>query len=583
MSPSHRLLSWIYLGRLTIAAGIFAGALLVWPELDPAATRLASLVLVVPIAVTLASAWRTHLRLVEPGRNFLYAQVIFDTLLVTAVVHLTGGSQSDFATLYILVIAAAGLLLPLQGGVLIGALASLLYFADIFWGHPGSPPRTVFLQIVVFALVALATGVLGDRLRQAGAALGKVESELRRLRLETDEILGALDTGILTIDAAGRLVYLNAAAEMLLGLPASSWLDKPILEVLESRAPGLGRSVSGSFESREPVQWYETRTAGPAPGGKVLGVKTTVLDRPGTGGWVTVVVQDITDGKRVEELHRRAARLQAVAELAASLAHEIRNPLASIRSAVEQLTGAELAAADAAILQRLVVGESDRLSRLLSDFIDFSRIRLQRWGQVDLDLVIRGVVELVEHHPDGDPAVRVEYDPAGAPIHVEGDADLLHRVIFNLILNAVQHAGPAGRVRVEVGPVEPARLPAGIMVAEPVRIVVSDSGPGIPDDDLQRIFDPFFTTRPGGTGLGLALVYRAVEAHRGAVLLDPAPDAGARFVVYLPARAAARAENSTSGPASAATDVPFRPEVAGRYATEFDVSPTYGEPPIQIP
>jgi len=573
MPPSRRLLSWLYLGRLIIAAGIFSGALLVWPELDPAATRLASLVLVVPILVTLASAWRTHLRLVEPGRNFLYAQIIFDTLLVTAAVHLTGGSQSDFATLYILVIAAAGLLLPLQGGVLIGALASLLYFADIFWGHPGSPPRTVFLQIVVFALVALATGVLGDRLRQAGAALGEVESELRQLKLETDEILGALDAGILTIDAGGRLVYLNAAAEALLGLPASVWIERPILGELDSRAPGLGRAVRESFDSREPVQWYETRTTGPAPGGRVLGVKTAVLDRPETGGWVTVVIQDITDGKRAEELHHQAARLQAVAELAASLAHEIRNPLASIRSAVEQLTSAELAAADAAVLRRLVIGESDRLSRLLSEFIDFSRIRLQRWGQVDLDQVVQEAAELVKHHPDGDPAVRIEYEPSRAPVQVEGDADLLHRVIFNLILNAVQHAGRDGTVRIELGPVAASELPAGVEVAEPVRLLVADTGPGVPTDDQPRIFDPFFTTRPGGTGLGLALVYRAVEAHRGAVLLDPVPGEGARFVVYLPAHAAPQDDLPSLGPAANAPEAPLRVGTAGPNAAEFDVSP----------
>lgn len=577
MPQSFRLLRWLYLGRLTIAAGIFGGALLVWSELDPAATRLASLVLVVPIVVTLASAWRTHLRLIEPGKNFLYAQVVFDTLLVTAAVHLTGGSQSDFATLYILVIAAAGMLLPLPGGVLIGALASLLYFSVIFWGHPGTPPDTVFLQIVVFALVALATGVLGDRLRQAGAALGEVESELRQLRLETDEILGALDTGIMTVDAAGHLVYLNPAAATLLGLPASSWLDLPVLEELEVRAAGLGRLVQRTLESREPVQWYETRLTAPSAGGVVLGVRTTVLERPGEGGWVTVVVQDITDGKRVEELHHRAARLQAVAELAASLAHEIRNPLASIRSAVEQLTGAELAAADAAILQRLVVGESDRLSRLLSEFIDFSRVRLRRWGPIDLDRVVRDAVELVAHHPEGDSAVGVEYEPPGAPLPIEGDSDLLHRAIFNLILNAVQHAGNGGRVRVELGPISEAELPAGIEVVEPIRLLIADTGPGIPASDLSRVFDPFFTTRRGGTGLGLALVYRAVEAHQGAILLDPVPGLGARFVVYLPAHALAHDVGAGIGPAYAPSLGPARPGLEGTTRTDSDTPLAPGE------
>lgn len=544
-----RLLRWLYLGRLTLAAGIFGGALLVWSRMDPAATRLASLVLIVPIVVTLASAWHTHLRRMEPGRNFLYAQVIFDTLLVTAVVHLTGGSQSDFATLYILVIAAGGLLLPIAGGVLIGGLASILYFADIVWGQAVSPPWTVFTQIVVFALVALATGLLGDRLRQAGAALGEVESELRQLRLETDEILGALGTGVLTVDDGGRLAYLNAAGASLLGLSSAGWLGRPVLEELERRAPGVGALVSRTLEARDPVHWYETRSMEPSSArGRTLGVRTTVLDRPGANAWATVVVQDITDGKRVEELHRRAARLQAVAELAASLAHEIRNPLASIRSAVEQLTGAELSEAEVSLLQRLVLNETDRLSRLLGEFIEFSRVRLRRWGRVDLGVVAGEAVELAERHPDGDFGVDIVYRPPAMPLIIDGDADLLHRTIFNLVLNAVQHAGSGGRVRVELEAVMESSLPPGILVDSPVRLVVTDTGPGIPVEDQARIFDPFYTTRPGGTGLGLALVYRAVEAHRGAILVERSAGAGARFVVYLPAHAAASDLAIAAGP-----------------------------------
>lgn len=542
-----RLLRWLYLGRLTIAAGIFGGAMLVWSRLDPADTLLAALVLVVPILVTLASAWHTHLRRVVPGHNFLYAQVIFDTLLVTAVVHMTGGSQSDFATLYILVIAAGGLLLPLPGGVLIGALASIVYFADIALLQSVSPPWTVFTQIAVFALVALATGVLGDRLRQAGAALGEVESELRQLRLETDEILGALDTGVLTLDAQGRLAYLNSAAATLLGLPAALWLERPVLDELERRSAGLGALVRRTLEAREPVHWYEVGVPREGSRDRILGLRTTVLDRPGGAPWATVVVQDITAGKRLEELNRRAARLQAVAELAASLAHEIRNPLASIRSAVEQLagagsagggpTGAGLAEEDALLLRRLVVNESDRLSRLLAEFIEFSRVRLQRWGPVDLGEVLGEAVALVARHPEGDPRVSIEYRPPAAPLLIDGDADLLHRALFNLVLNAVQHAGAEGAVRLEATAVPEAVLPAGVRVAAPVRVTISDSGPGVAAEDQARVFDPFYTTRRGGAGLGLALVNRAVDAHRGAVLLDRAPGAGARFTVYLPAHA----------------------------------------------
>ena len=537
MVQPFRLLRWLYLGRLTLAAGVFGGALLVWPEMEPRATRLVTLVFLLPLVVTGASAWHTHLRGRVPGSNFLYAQVIFDALLVTAVVHLTGGGESEFAPLYILVIAAGALLLPLPGGVLIGALASLLYFVDIVWAHASIPPGTVFIQIGLFALMALATGYLGDRLRQAGAALGEIESELRQLKLSTSDILGAIDTGVATIDGAGRLAYINPAGEGLLGLKESEWQGRPVLEELSRRAPGLAALIRRTATLRRPVRWYETRVPGVegGEGDRTVGVRTTVLEPEGEEApWVTVVVQDITDGKRVEELNRRAARLQAVAELAASLAHEIKNPLASIRSAVEQLGSGRIAAGDEAVLQRLVLTESDRLSRLLSDFIEFSWVKLQVPARVDLGKVAAEAIDLVQRHPDGGEGVRIEYDPPREPVVVEGDEDLLHRAVFNLVLNAVQHSGRGGVVRVEVGRASEAEIPAGVPFASPARIAVSDTGPGVPAEHAQRIFDPFFTTRQGGTGLGLALVHRAVEAHRGAIFLENAPGRGARFTVYLP-------------------------------------------------
>ena len=542
MHPIH-LLRWLYLGRLTLAAGIFAGVLLVWRAAGPETTLLATLVLILSGAVTLVSAWYTHVLRREPGSNFLYAQVVFDTLLVTSVVHMTGGGDSEFAPLYILVIAAGALLLPLPGGVLIGGLASILYFADIVWGHALDPQGTVFVQIALFAIMALATGYLGDRLRRAGAALGAVESELRQLRLETDDILETIDTGVVTVDDSGNLQYMNRAACTLLALPASEWKGRPVVEELDRRAPGLGALIRRTVEMRTPVRWYETRSAGwgEGPDGaaeeRVVGVRTTVLERGAESApWVTAVIQDVTDGKRAEELKRRAARLQAVAELAASLAHEIKNPLASIRSAVEQLTGRPVGEEDQAVLRRLALTESDRLSRLLSEFIEFSWARVRKRMPVELVSLTTQAIGVVGQHPDGGDGVRIEFRRPSEPVRIEGDEDLLHRAIFNLVLNAAQHAGPDGRVRIEVGRVRAADVPVGVPPTLRVRFTVSDTGPGITEDDVMRIFDPFYTTRANGTGLGLAVVHRAVEAHDGVILVDGGggPGHGARFTVYLP-------------------------------------------------
>jgi len=225
-----------------------------------------------------------------------------------------------------------------------------------------------------------------------------------------------------------------------------------------------------------------------------------------------------------------------VAELAASLAHEIKNPLASIRSAVEQLGGEGLDREDQAELQRLVISESDRLARLLSDFIEFSRVEVRGYHPLDLGAVAAEAIGLVEQHPDASGCARIEFRRPEEPLIVEGDADLLHRTIFNLVLNAVQHSGPNGLVRVEIGRIEEPELPPGVQVKAPVRIAVQDNGPGIRPEDVPRIFDPFFSTRRGGTGLGLALVHRAVQAHDGAILVDGGAGQGAHFTVYLPAR-----------------------------------------------
>jgi two-component system sensor histidine kinase PilS (NtrC family) len=267
----------------------------------------------------------------------------------------------------------------------------------------------------------------------------------------------------------------------------------------------------------------------------VLGISTTVLERqPGSSPSVTAIFQDITGQERLNVLHRRAERLEAVAELSASLAHEIKNPLASIRSAVEQLSGSGLNGDDRKVLQRLVVSESDRLSRLLSGFIEFSALRMGSSGRVDLAAVARDCVTLVSRHPEMGIGVRILDFGLNRQVLVPGDADLLHRAVFNLLLNAVQFAGPAGIVRIEVETQDECAGSSGTDVTNPVCLKVADSGPGVEPNELGRIFDPFYTNRRGGSGLGLAVVHRAVEAHEGAILVDAGPDGGARFWIVLP-------------------------------------------------
>ena len=528
------LLRWLYVGRLTLVTGILAGALLAWLEIRPQVTLVATVMFLVALAVTAASFWYTHVLEREPGENFLYAQVVLDVLLVTGIVHLTGGPDSNFAPLYILVISSGALLLPLPGGVLIGGLASMVYFADLVWGYQGVFHLEVALQIGLFTVVALITGLLGDRLRRAGLALGAVESELRQLRLDTGDILANLSTGVVTVDGEGRLAYANPSAEALLGLSFGTWLGRPVIEEFDRVAPGMGAALELTIRKGTMVERIRATTS--HNGREVrLGISTAVLQRgEGEPPSATAIFQDITDLERLEALDRRTERLEAVAALSASLAHEIKNPLASIRSAVEQLASSGLSGDDRGTLERLVLTESDRLSRLLSEFLDYSGLHIASREELDLGDVVRDCLDLVRRHPDV-AGVEVAAELSEGSVPVIGDADLLHRALFNLVLNGAQAAGPGGRVAIELRASRRGSAPAGTPPDSRVQLVVTDSGPGVDPEVSGRIFDPFFTTKEGGSGLGLAVVHRAVEAHDGAVLVHRAPAGGARFVILLPA------------------------------------------------
>jgi len=530
------LLRWLYLGRMSLVSGVLVAALFTFNDVGRA-TGLFALALVWTV-VSVVLGRRTVDDGTRLGEKFRYAQVLFDVLVVTAVVHVTGGGGSPFAPVYILVIAEGALLLPLPGGLLVGLAASAVFAADaVLWqGEANADPlnTTFLLQFGLFTLVAIATGLLGDRLRRAGMRLGAVQSELEQLRLDTTDILEALSTGLLTVDGDGRLVYLNPAGAELLGLDVRDWVDTPILDTVDGIAPGLGGMLARSIQFRMPQTRFRTtitREGDPM----VIGVSTTVLERPGDDApSATAVFQDITAAERAERLDRRTQRLEAVAELSASLAHEIKNPLASIRSAVEQLArGAMLAPPDRAVLERLVLDESDRLSRLLSEFLDFSAIRMGRTETHDFAEIVDGAVHLASRHPDAE-GVTLDVVIQGGSVPVPGDRDLLHRAAYNLALNAFQYAGEGGSVAVLVDDV--AHLPpeAAAGVERAVRLTVRDSGPGIEEEDVERVFDPFFTRRTGGTGLGLAVVQRAVRAHSGAVIVGRAPEGGAEFNLYLP-------------------------------------------------
>ncbi len=530
--PVGTVLQWLIALRLILATGALWRVALVWVE-SPDSAFLTAISVLVIFVLSAYGHFVVRLGRQVPSESQLYVQAFTDVVAIVTVVHLTGGERSPFPSLFVVVIAAYSLYLTFGSALLVTILSLSLYFADVVWGQPEIPGAGFIGQLVVFSLVFAVVSVLAARLRTAGARTLQLETELAQVRLEADDVLRTITSGVLTVDPAGRLAFINPMAEKLLGISGRRTLGLPALDAIRRASPGLADALVASMRWGRRVARSEgtiTREDGTE---FPVGLSVTTLERLGQASpSVTAIFADISDQKRLQELHLRAERLEAVAELSASLAHEIRNPLASIRSSVEQLSRSPRANDDERFLAHLIVRESDRLSRLLSEFLDFSRVRVTRSAAMDLQAVARGALRLVQEHPDCDEGAVLEV--TGDPVEVEGDEDLLHRVVSNLALNAVQAAKGPVHVTVTTGLAAPGELPSGAAIDRAAKLVVTDDGPGIPEEVRPRLFEPFVSGREGGSGLGLSIVQRAVEAHRGLVFVDSTLGVGTTFTIYLP-------------------------------------------------
>jgi two-component system sensor histidine kinase PilS (NtrC family) len=512
-------------------------ALLVWQGeyTDSGVARLATVVFALTTAFTLASWLFSESLRVPPRPWFLFLQILIDLGLVTFIVDVTGAGESPLAAFFVVVVAVAFLLLPTGGGAAATALAAVLYVVDVYL-HAQSPsalvPATLFVLVLVLtAAVSRATGL---RLKEAGAGSAELAAQLQHIKLQAADILRNIRSGIITVDATGRLIQANPAAANILGIDFTPFEARPVLSKLSEVSPDLTEMLVRTI--KRPTRINRGEALMPRNGRSVpLGVTTTFAEAEhGAPATATAIFQDITESKRMEHLSLRAERLAAVAELSASLAHEIKNPLASIRSAVEQLSRVRHATEDERILASLVERESDRLARLLTEFLDFARVHAANFRTLDIVELARGSCALAGANPDIQPGVTVECVAEPPEMEIEGDEDLLHRAVFNLVLNAAQASPAGGLVSVRLRKLQSLQLESlRDVTGDAVELTVTDQGPGISPEARARIFDPFFTTKTSGTGLGLSVVHRAITSHRGVVLVD-AGDTGTKFTVVLP-------------------------------------------------
>lgn len=513
-------LYWLISFRVAFAALILVGrAVLVATSFE---SELITESAVVVVAVGLTSL--VSVVLLVKGvvhRGLAYAQLIPDFVVASTLVWWTGGANSPFALLFCVVLISAAPVLGRRATLTFAAVAAVSMVATavlaamradggrIVWyfNAENSLPHfvsTLLTQVFAFVAVAYLASSLSAESQRMAQALSVAEGALARSADFFERVLMSMNGGVVTLDREGLVAFANPAAERLLGriqlgetFAHSSADFARILEEQDDRGEG---TVHGPMGARAVgYSWVALR------------------DEAGNVNGRTILFRDLTLARDAQ----RNERLAAVGRLAAGIAHEVRNPLGALSGAIELISQSEAVQKNDRALLDICTREISRLSKLVSDFLEFARPAPSEFARLDLLAIARDTVSLLRN--DSRFASR-RLEVSGPSVMVEMDGAQMRQVILNLVKNALEAVGDEGSVTVSIG----------LDAEDRAEIVVRDDGPGVQDEQLGRLFEPFFTTKPQGTGLGLAMVAQLVRQHDGVIAVKNREPHGLQFTITLP-------------------------------------------------
>jgi PAS domain S-box-containing protein len=446
-----------------------------------------------------------------------WGQVLVDLAVVAATIALTSGPTSFFTFLFVVVILEATLLIGISHGYIFATLATVfMTMATIMppasatvLPHALTSWYSLLVEALAFYLTASISGYLFMR--------------LRRLQQFQIEILDHLNTGFLITDNAGGVAAVNTAGESILALQENEAIGQPVQEVLHVRSGGEC-PVLTAIRSRRDFTSYEFQAVLSDMQTKLLGLTTSrIHDSRGQFTGIIASFTDLTEMDLMRRELRRQDRLAVVGELAAGLAHEIRNPLAAIRGAVDELGGTPPEEPTKNKLLSIAMRESDQLNQIVEGFLDFARKPEIHRETFDGGEFVEAVAESLrlEYADNGD--LRVDVSRPDEELLISADRSQVHQVLINIGKNGIEAMGKNGQLTISIVPDRTS-----------VEIRINDEGTGVDPDMVARIFEPFYTTKATGVGMGLAVCQRIITAHDGTIRALSREGGGASFIVRLP-------------------------------------------------
>jgi two-component system sensor histidine kinase PilS (NtrC family) len=481
-------------------------------------------------------------------------QLAGDLSIVTILVYSSGGPDSVFNFLYLVVIGASAFLLYRTGAVLVASAAAILYGSMVqllVYGVLPMPPLApltpwsgarirfnLAITVAGFYGVAFMVSYLSEKLQRANLELELEQKALQRLQNLYGNVIATMSSGLLTADAERRVIFLNRAGGAILGVDPARAASKTLADIGFAFPEAWDRIR----ESARGEATYRGEIEVERPGGRqVLGYSLRVLkDDIGEEGTL-MLFQDLTEMKKLERRARFNEQLAAVGELAAGIAHEIRNPLASISGSVQVLAKDLNVGSAERRLMEIIVSESKRLSKILEDFLRFVRPQERKVTTFDIARTVTEVMDLFRLSDEISDAHRIAADVSPTSSLIPGDSDQIRQIVYNVAKNAVRAMSAGGSLTV-LGREEEGWYS--------IRFI--DTGRGMSEEQLARLFTPFATAFDGGTGLGMAIVRRIVEDHGGMIDAESKPGEGTVVTILLPRVA----EDSPAAPPSANTRRP---------------------------